>query len=89
MVIQNISSTEDQCAFSDAVVSTVLKSQLRKEAKVFLKKQQLFFLTFLVREQGRYISTQVEYSIPFKQLLAKEVLVNRPWRLHGPIARYY
>ena len=26
---------------------------------------------------------QMERSIPFKQLLVKEILANGPWRLHG------
>ena len=40
----NISSAEDQCEFSGALMSTdELEVQLRKKDKVFLKKLQLFF----------------------------------------------
>ena len=39
----NISYTEDQCAFSGAVMSTELEFQLKKKDKVFLKRLQLFF----------------------------------------------
>ena len=55
MVLQNMSSTEDKCAFSGAVMSTELKSQLRKEDKVFLKRPQL---QLFVREKGKlYLNT--------------------------------
>ena len=37
----NISCTEDQCAFSGAVMSTEL--EVSTEKKVFLKRLQLFF----------------------------------------------
>ena len=33
-----------------------------------------------------YISIQREHSIPFKQLLVKEIFVNGPWRLYGSTA---
>ena len=53
---------------------------------MFLKRLQLFF-NFFVREKN-HISLQREYSIPLKQLLVKEILVNGPWRLDflGPTA---
>ena len=38
----NISLTEDQCAFSGAVMSTELEASIEKKEKVFLKRLQLF-----------------------------------------------
>ena len=36
----------------------------------------------LVREKGKlYLNTKGQHSIPFKQLLVKETLVNGPWKL--------
>ena len=43
----NISCTEDQCAFSSAVMSTELKVSTEKKDKMFQKRLQIFFLTFL------------------------------------------
>ena len=81
----NILCTEDQCAFSGAVISTELEASFEKKGKVFLKRLQLLF--------SNYISTQREHSIPFKQLLVKEILVNGPWRFDflrwSQSARYY
>ena len=48
----NISYTEDQCAFSGAVMSTELEVSIEKKEKVFLKRVQLFFNLF-VREKGK------------------------------------
>ena len=38
----NISCTEDQCAFSGAVMSTELEVSFEKKDKQFLKRLQLF-----------------------------------------------
>ena len=54
---ENISSTEEQCAFSAEVMSTEL------EVKVFLKRLRLFFETFCKRE--RKIISQYKGSIPY------------------------
>ena len=78
----NISCTQDQCAFSGAVMSTELEVSIEKiKDKVFLKRLQLFFQPF--RKKERKIISQYKGSIPylFKQLLVKEILVNGPWRL--------
>ena len=54
----NISCTEDQCAFSGAVMSTELEVSIEKRDKVFLKRLQLFF-NLCVREQGKlYLITK-------------------------------
>ena len=45
----------------------------------------MIFLTIFVGEEN-YILIQMKHSIPFKQLLVKEILVNEPWRLYGPTA---
>ena len=39
----NISCTEDQCAFSVAMISTELEVSIEKKDKVFLKRPQLVF----------------------------------------------
>ena len=39
----NISCTEDQCAFSGAVMSTELEVSIEKKDIAFLKRLQLFF----------------------------------------------
>ena len=54
----NISCTEDQCAFSGAVISAELEVSIEKKDLVFLKRLQLFFKLF-VREKGKlYLNTK-------------------------------
>ena len=70
-------------SFSGTVMFTELEVSIeKKKVKCFcLKILQLFYLTFLQERKENYISIQREHSIPLKQLLVKEMLVNRPWRL--------
>ena len=54
----NLSSTEDHCAFSNAVMSTGLELSIQKKDEVFLKRLQLF-LNLSVREKGKlHLSTK-------------------------------
>ena len=60
----NISCTEDQCAFSGALMSTELEVLVeKKKDKVFLKRLQLCFKPFCKRE--RKITSQYKRSIPY------------------------
>ena len=52
-------------------MSPELEVSVGKKDKVFLKRLQLFFFYFFVREKGNYISIQRRHFIRFKQLLVK------------------
>ena len=75
----SISCTEDQCAFSSALMSTELEVLIEKKDKVFLKRLQLFFLTFLREWEKLYLNTKEAFHT-FQQLLVKEILVNNGHR---------
>ena len=64
---------------------TELKSQLGKEDEVFWKRLQIFFNLF-VREKGKLYLNKNEAFYTFKQLVVKEIYVNRSRTLYSPIA---
>ena len=54
----HISCTDDQCAFSGAVMPIELEVSIDKKDKVFLKRLQFLFQPF-VREKGKlYLNTK-------------------------------
>ena len=67
----SISCTEDQCAFSGAVMSTELEVSIEK------RDLQLFFNLFIKEKGKSYVNTKGAFHT-FKQLLVKEILVNGP-----------
>ena len=58
-------------------MSTELEVSIKKKVNSFWKDYNCFF-NHLVKEKENSISIQREHSIPFKQLLVKEILVNGP-----------
>ena len=54
----NISCTEDQYAFSGAVMSIELEVSIEKKDEVFLKRLQLFFNLFVREKGGLYLNTK-------------------------------
>ena len=68
-------------------MSTEVEFSIGKEDKLFPKRLQLFFLTFLWVIKENYIWIHSEHSITFKQLLLKEIVVSaiETW-LYSPTA---
>ena len=77
----NISCTEDQWAFTGALMSTELEVSTEKKDKSIFERTTIIFLTVLLESKENHISIQKEHSVPFQQLLMKEILVNGAWRL--------
>ena len=49
----NISCTEDQCAFSGAVMSTELEVSIQKKRQSVFEKTTIIFFNLFVREKGK------------------------------------
>ena len=54
----NISFTEDQCAFSSAVMSTKLEVSIEKKNSVFEKTEVIFFNLFVREKEKSYLNTK-------------------------------
>ena len=64
----SISCTEDQCAFSGAVISTEMEVSIEKKKDIFEKTTIIIFNLFVI-EKGK---SQYKGSIPYFQAFTSE-----------------